>query len=157
MIFISSEVFQLFFLCPFSIFTTTLLFMRDSRQWTLFYYWNLRLNICICTSSSRSSSISSGACNLSRLSNLNHCWSLSLTEMILFYFDSSSTTVDEIKSNSQEKYVELSLNFNSLFISQNFSTQCLPYSSWQVISACRPPSSVLHEKVLVRFSASTML
>ena len=39
--------------------------------------------------------------------------------MIWFCFDSSSIAVDDTKYKNLEKHVKLSLNFNSIFISQN--------------------------------------
>ena len=124
----------------------------------------LWLKICIDNDSSRGSRNSS-ACNILS-SRRVLIWvgvviseGFSLTQMIWFRFNSSWIIVDDIKSRSQEKYVQLSSKFNSLLsleMSSLFQSY-LPFSSKQVISACRPLSSVSQEKLLVRISVSIKL
>ena len=125
---------------------------------------NLWLNICIDNDSSR------GSCNSSTCNIISSrrvlIWvgiviseAFSLTEMIWFRLNSSWIIVDDIKCRTQEKYVQLSWKFNSLLSHEMSSLfqSYLPFSRKQVISACRPLSSVSQEKLLVRTSVRIML
>ena len=97
------------------------------------YLFNLRLNICTDSDSSRGSS-NNDTCNI-----LSSCriliWigivtseAFSLTEINWFRLNSSWITVDDIKSRSQEKHAKLSSKFN-LFLSHKMCSlfQCSLY------------------------------
>ena len=121
------------------------------NKWARLYLLNLRLNICFDKVSSRGSS-NSNTCNIFSSRTVLiwvgavTCEAFSLTEMIWLCLYSSWITVDDynIQKPRETRKVIHKIQFSLISWKELFiSMQPQAFSGKQVISACRPLSSII--------------